>query len=50
MNATRHGDYCTGHDGCGAVPLVESSPDVRINGRGAGRVGDRYDSQSLFSI
>ena len=40
--ATRKGDQCTGHDACPPVPLVEHSPDVNINGRGAGRVGDHY--------
>lgn len=40
--ATRKGDQCTGHDTCPPVPLVEHSPDVNINGRGAGRVGDHY--------
>lgn len=40
--ATRKGDQCTGHDACPPVPLVEYSPDVNINGRGAGRVGDHY--------
>lgn len=40
--ATRQGDSCTGHDACGSVPLVGCSPDVYINGRGAGRVGDAY--------
>lgn len=40
--ATRQGDNCTGHDACPAVPLVEFSPNVYINGRGAGRVGDHY--------
>lgn len=44
MNATRQGDNCTGHDSCPPVPLVECSPDVFINGRGAGRVGDHYSS------
>ena len=42
--ATRQGDYCTGHDACPPVPLVEFSPDVNINGRGADRVGDHYSS------
>ena len=37
--ATRQGDNCTGHDACPPVPLVECSPDVKINGRGAGRMG-----------
>lgn len=40
--ATRKGDCCSGHDACAPVPLVEASPNVLINGRGAGRVGDRY--------
>lgn len=40
--ATRQGDNCTGHDSCPAVPLVECSSDVIINGRGAGRQGDRW--------
>jgi len=40
--ATRKDDCCTGHDSCPPVPLVGCSPDVFINGRGAGRVGDPY--------
>jgi len=40
--ATRKSDCCTGHDACPPVPLVGCSPDVIINGRGAGRVGDSY--------
>lgn len=40
--ATRKGDNCTGHDACPPVPLVGCSPDVFINGKGAGRVGDNY--------
>ncbi len=40
--ATRKDDCCTGHDTCAPVPLVRSSPDVNINGRGAGRAGDNY--------
>jgi uncharacterized Zn-binding protein involved in type VI secretion len=39
-NQTRHDDYCTGHDACAPTPLVTSSPNVFINGKGAGRVGD----------
>lgn len=39
---TRLQDYCTGHDACAPTPLVECSPDVFINGRGVGRVGDYY--------
>ena len=40
--ATRQSDCCTGHDACPPVPLVECSPNVIINGLGAGRVGDHY--------
>lgn len=40
--ATRQGDCCTGHDGCGPVPLTGCSSNVFINGKGAGRVGDSY--------
>ena len=39
---TRLDDHCTGHDACGARPLVTASADVYVNGRGAGRVGDLY--------
>lgn len=46
--ATRRGDNCTGHDGCPAVPLVEASDDVIINGQGAGRVGDHYSSHGCI--
>jgi len=46
--ATRQGDLCTGHDLCPAVPLVECSPDVIINGRGAGREGDHYQSHGCI--
>ena len=49
MNATRQGDCCTGHDSCPPVPLVEFSPDVNINGRGAGRVGDHYASHGCVA-
>lgn len=41
--ATRLGDTNTGHDLCPPVPLIEGSPDVFINGRPAGRVGDKYE-------
>lgn len=40
--ATRLGDMDTGHDACPPAALISSSPDVFINGRGAGRVGDTY--------
>ena len=49
MNATRQGDCCTGHDSCPPVPLVEFSPNVNINGRGAGRVGDHYASHGCVA-
>lgn len=44
--ATRKDDCCTGHDTCSPVPLVGCSPNVNINGHGAGRVGDAYTSHS----
>lgn len=47
-SATRKGDLCTGHDACGAVPLVGCSSDVFINGCGAGRVGDKYASHGCI--
>lgn len=40
--ATRQGDCCTGHDSCPPIALVGCSPNVFINGKGAGRVGDDY--------
>ena len=42
--ATRLNDNSTGHDVCPPVPLVEGSPNVIINGRPAGRLGDHYAS------
>ncbi len=47
--ATRQGDYCTGHDGCAPVPLIESSSNVFINGKCAGRVGDKYASHGCIT-
>lgn len=47
--ATRQGDNCTGHDSCPPVPLVEFSPNVNINGRGAGRMGDRYSTHGCVT-
>lgn len=41
-NATRLGDLDTGHDACPATALVSASPNVFINGKAAGRVGDSY--------
>ncbi len=42
--ATRLNDDCTGHDACGARPLVTSSENVFINSKGAGRQSDLYAS------
>lgn len=39
---TRLGDLNTGHDSCAPVALASASPNVFINGKGAGRVGDTY--------
>lgn len=39
---TRLGDKDTGHDSCGPTALITGSPNVYINGRQAGRVGDSY--------
>ncbi len=47
--ATRLNDNCTGHDACPPVPLVEGSPNVIINGRLAGRVGDHYSTHGCVS-
>ena len=47
--ATRKGDQCTGHDACPPVPLVEYSPNVRVNKLGAGRVGDHYSVHGCVS-
>ena len=40
--ATRMNDNDTGHDACPPRPLSGHSPDVNINGRGAGRVSADY--------
>ncbi len=40
--ATRQGDKDTGHDACPPRGLAGYSPNVFINGKGAGRVGDDY--------
>lgn len=47
--ATRKDDCCTGHDDCSSVKLVEGSPNVFINGKEAGRVGDKYASHSCLA-
>lgn len=43
---TRVGDLNTGHDNCPPVALGSGSPDVLINGKAAGRVGDPYTAHS----
>lgn len=48
MQATRLGDLCTGHDLCPPRPLVQGSPNVFINGKPAGRVGDLYAPHGCF--
>ncbi len=45
---TRLGDTDTGHDACPTRPLVSSSGNVFINGKGAGRVGDSYVAHGCF--
>jgi len=47
--ATRQGDCCTGHDSCAPVPLTGGSPNVFINGRSAGRVGDKYSPHGCIA-
>ena len=44
--ATREGDNDTGHDACPPRGLAGHSPNVIINGKGAGRVGDNYPPHS----
>lgn len=46
-SATRLGDLDTGHDACAPTALVSASPNVYINGRAAGRVGDSYAPHGL---
>lgn len=48
-NATRLGDNDTGHDACSPTALVSASPNVYINGRAAGRVGDSYASHGCVA-
>ena len=44
--ATRLGDCDSGHDACPPRALASASPNVFINGRKAGRVGDNYPSHN----
>lgn len=43
-SAAREGDKCTGHDSYPPRPNKEGSTDVFINGRGAHRVDDRWNT------
>lgn len=44
--ATRVGDNDTGHDACPPRALSSGSPNVFINGKAAGRIGDSYPPHS----
>ena len=45
QRATRIGDLSTGHDACQAMPLEPyDNPNVFINGLGAGRLYDKYET------
>ncbi len=48
-NATRLGDNDTGHDACAPTALATGSPNVFINGRAAGRVGDSYAAHDCIN-
>lgn len=48
-SATRLGDLDTGHDACPPTALVTASPNVFINGKAAGRVGDSYAAHGCVS-
>ena len=48
-SATRLGDLDTGHDVCPPTALVTASPNVFINGKAAGRVGDSYAAHGCVS-
>lgn len=39
---TRTGDANTGHDACPPTTLASGSPNVFVNGKAVGRVGDPY--------
>jgi uncharacterized Zn-binding protein involved in type VI secretion len=43
---TRVGDNNTGHDSCPPISLASGSPNVVVNGKLAGRVGDSYNPHS----
>lgn len=44
--ATRQGDRSSGHDKCSPTSLQTGSTSVFINGKPAGRDGDRYAAHS----
>jgi uncharacterized Zn-binding protein involved in type VI secretion len=48
--ASRFGDVCSGHGCFPPRTLVESSSNVAINGKGAARVGDRWDTHCCTII
>lgn len=48
-SVTRLGDGCTGHDACGGVPLISGSPNVFVNSKACGRVGDIYSSHGCIA-
>lgn len=41
---SRQGDQDTGHDACPPTPIISYSPNVIVNGRNVGRVGDNLAS------
>lgn len=41
-SAVRLGDICTGHGKSGPRPNISASDNVKINGKGAHRVGDLW--------
>ncbi len=46
---TRVGDANTGHDLCPPTTLASGSPDVTVNGKAVGRVGDPYAAHGCKS-
>ena len=48
-SVTRLGDNCTGHDTCGGTPLISGSPNVFVNSKACGRVGDKYSSHGCIT-
>ena len=49
LAAVRLGDICTGHGCFPPRPNIQASGDVFINGRGAHRQGDEWDSHCCGS-